>query len=34
LIQQDKEAEYREKELAQKVNGAGYQKPQDMAYPA
>ncbi|EXJ72048.1 uncharacterized protein A1O5_04551 [Cladophialophora psammophila CBS 110553] len=34
LIQQDKEAEFREKELAEKVNGAGYTKPQDMAYPA
>jgi Cys-rich protein (TIGR01571 family) len=34
LIQQDKEAEFREKELAEKVNGTGYVKPQDMSYPA
>lgn len=38
LIQQDKEAEFREKELADKLNGAGgpsgYAKPQGMAYPA
>ena len=34
LIQQDKEAEFREKELLEKVNGAGYVKPQDMSYPA
>ena len=34
LIQQDKEAEVREKELAEKFNGGGYVKPQNMAYPA
>lgn len=33
LIQQDKEAEVREKELADKAN-AGYAKPQGMSYPA
>lgn len=33
LIQQDKEAELREKELAEKANGVGYAKPQGMSYP-
>lgn len=34
LVQQDKEAEMREGELAMKVNGDGYGKVQNMAYPA
>ncbi|EXJ62726.1 hypothetical protein A1O7_03164 [Cladophialophora yegresii CBS 114405] len=34
LVQQDKEAEHREQELAEKLNGAGYVKAQEMAYPA
>ena len=34
LIQEDKEAEFREKELAEKVNVTGFTKPQGMSYPA
>lgn len=34
LVQQDKEAEIHEKDLASKVNGVGYTKPHDMSYPA
>ncbi|RVX71019.1 hypothetical protein B0A52_03384 [Exophiala mesophila] len=34
LIQQDKEAELREKELSDKLNKTGYAKPNEMAYPA